>query len=221
MALLLGLPFACWPSILPFMDKPMIFLGSASPRRAELLAQIGVRCKVVVADIDESPLPDEAAEIYVLRMAIEKAEAVLLQTRYENPALPVLAADTSVVVDGEILGKPIDQAEAIAMLARLSGQTHQVLTAVALVRSGAERAIASRLSVNKVKFRVISEAERLAYWKTAEPQDKAGAYAIQGRAAVFIEHLEGSFSGVMGLPLFETANLLAEFGINVCDSWGE
>ncbi len=199
----------------------MIFLGSASPRRAELLAQIGVRCKVVVADIDESPLSDEAAEIYVLRMALEKAEAVLVQARYETPALPVLAADTSVVVDGEILGKPRDQAEAMAMLARLSGRTHQVLTAVALARSGAERAIASRLSVNKVRFRVISEAERLAYWQTTEPQDKAGAYAIQGRAAVFIEHLEGSFSGVMGLPLFETANLLAEFGINVCDSWGE
>ena len=201
------------------MNKPMIFLGSASPRRAELLAQIGVAFQVLVADIDETPKPGESAEIYVLRMALEKAKAVLAQS--EPSVLPVLAADTSVVVDGDILGKPRDQAEAMAMLARLSGRTHQVLTAVALVGSGVEAARASRLSVNKVRFRVISEAERLAYWQTTEPQDKAGAYAIQGHAAVFIEHLEGSFSGVMGLPLFETAALLAEFGINVCDSWGD
>jgi len=199
----------------------MIFLGSASPRRAELLAQIGLAYQVLVADIDETPRLAEPAEIYVLRMALEKAEAVLLQLQNGYPALPVLAADTSVVVDGEILGKPCDQAEAMAMLARLSGRTHMVLTAVALIESGAEGRRASRLSVNKVRFRAISEAERLAYWQSGEPQDKAGAYAIQGRAAVFIEHLEGSFSGVMGLPLFETAELLAEFGINVCDSWGE
>ena len=198
----------------------MIFLGSASPRRAELLAQIGLEYQVLVADIDETPRPAESAEVYVLRMAVEKAEAVLIKTQDAHPALPVLAADTSVVIDGQILGKPGDQAEAMAMLARLSGRTHQVLTAVAVVEPGAEGRRASRLSVNKVRFRQISEAERLAYWQTGEPQDKAGAYAIQGHAAVFIEHLEGSFSGVMGLPLFETADLLGEFGINVCDSWG-
>jgi len=216
-----GLPFGSWPSIFPSMDKPMIFLGSASPRRAELLAQIGVSCQVFDADIDETPKPAEAAEIYVLRMALEKAEAVLSQSRDGFSAPPVLAADTSVVVDDEILGKPVDQAEAMAMLARLSGRTHQVLTAVALVGSGVEGGRASRLSINKVRFRVISAAERLAYWQTGEPRDKAGAYAIQGYAAAFIEHLEGSFSGVMGLPLFETVELLSEFGINVCDSWGK
>jgi len=199
----------------------MIFLGSASPRRAELLSQIGVAYKVAVADIDETPCLGETAELYVLRMALEKADAVLAQAEVGFSTLPVLAADTSVVLDGEILGKPRDQAEAMAMLARLSGRTHLVLTAVALVGPGAEGARASRLIVNKVRFRPISEAERLAYWLTGEPQDKAGAYAIQGRAAVFIEHLEGSFSAVMGLPLFEATELLAEFGINVCDSWGE
>jgi len=199
----------------------MIFLGSASPRRAELLSQIGVTYKVVEADIDETPNPCESAELYVLRMALEKAEAVLAQSKGGGLILPVLAADTSVVVDGEILGKPRDQTEAMAMLARLSGRTHLVLTAVALVGAAVEEGRACRLSVNKVKFRAISEAERLAYWQTGESRDKAGAYAIQGLAAVFIEHLEGSFSGVMGLPLFETSDLLAEFGINVCDNWAE
>ncbi len=199
----------------------MIFLGSASPRRAKLLSQIGVTYRVVVADIDETPEPGEPAEFYVLRVALEKAEAVLAQSRDGRLVLPVLAADTSVVVDGGILGKPRDQTEAMAMLACLSGRTHLVLTAVALVGPGAKGARASRLSVNKVRFRVISEAERLAYWRTGEPLGKAGGYAIQGRAAVFVEHLEGSFSAVMGLPLFETVELLAEFGINVCDSWGE
>jgi len=199
----------------------MILLGSASPRRAELLSQIGVAYKVIVADIDETPNLDESAELYVLRMALEKAEAVRSKFEDEDSILPVLAADTSVVVDGEILGKPRDQAEAMAMLARLSGRTHQVLTAVALIGPAVEEERASRLSVNKVKFRPISEAECLAYWLTGEPRGKAGAYAIQGRAAVFIEHLEGSFSAVMGLPLFETSELLAEFGINVCDNWSE
>lgn len=199
----------------------MIFLGSASPRRAELLSQVGVTYRIVVADIDETPKPGEPAELYVLRMALEKAEAVLDKSGAEKLVLPVLAADTSVVVDGEILGKPRDQTEAMAMLARLSERTHLVLTAVALIGPGAEGFRASRLSVNKVRFRTISEAERLAYWLTGEPRDKAGAYAIQGRGAVFIEHLEGSFSAVMGLPLFEMTELLAEFGINVCDNWGK
>ena len=198
------------------MTKPMICLGSASPRRAELLAQIGVPYLVHTAAIDETPKPAEAPEVYVLRIALEKAQAVLAQ----NPDLPVLAADTAVVVDGEILGKPRDQADGLAMLARLSGRTHHVLTSVALVEQGAEGRCASRLSVNKVLFRPISETERLVYWRTGEPADKAGAYAIQGYAAIFIEHLEGSFSGVMGLPLFETAELLREFGFNLYDNWG-
>lgn len=194
----------------------MICLGSASPRRAELLDQIGVPYVVRTVDIDEAPKLDEAPEVYVLRVAVEKAEAVLSR----NPDLPVLAADTAVVVEGEILGKPRDQAAGLAMLARLSGRVHQVLTAVALVESDSEGRRASRLSVNKVAFRPMTELERLAYWLTGEPADKAGAYAIQGYAAAFIEHLEGSFSGVMGLPLYETADLLHEFGINVCENWG-
>ena len=194
----------------------MICLGSASPRRAELLTQIGVPHVVQTADIDETPKPAEAPEVYVLRMALEKAEAVLAKSL----ALPVLAADTAVVVDGQILGKPSDQADGLAMLASLSGCTHQVLTSVALVEPGVEGRSATRLNVNKVAFRTTSEAERLAYWHSGEPRDKAGAYAIQGYAATFIEHLEGSFSGVMGLPLFETAELLREFGFNVYDNWG-
>ncbi len=194
----------------------MICLGSASPRRAELLTRIGVSYVVHTADLDETPKPGEAAEVYVLRMALEKAAAVL----GENPGLPVLAADTAVVVDGEILGKPRDQVDGLAMLARLSGRAHHVLTSVALLEPGAEGRCASRLSVNKVVFRCTSEAERLAYWHTGEPVDKAGAYGVQGYAAIFIKRLEGSFSGVMGLPLFETAELLREFGINLCDNWG-
>lgn len=199
------------------MIKPMICLGSASPRRAELLAQIGVPFKQATAHVDELPRPGEAPEVYVLRMAREKAAAVLVR----NPGLPVLAADTTVVVDGDILGKPADEAEALAMLKRLSGRAHQVLTAVALAEPGQDGRRASRLNVNKVVFRATTEAERRAYWRTGEPADKAGAYGIQGHAAVFIEHLEGSFSAVMGLPLFETAQLLAEFGIDICDHWSD
>lgn len=194
----------------------MICLGSASPRRAELLTQIGVPHVVQTADIDETPKPAEAPEVYVIRMALEKAQAVLAT----NPALPVLAADTAVVVDEKILGKPRDKADGLAMLAGLSGYTHQVLTSVALVEPGVEGRSATRLNVNKVAFRTTSEAERLAYWHSGEPRDKAGAYAIQGYAAIFIEHLEGSFSGVMGLPLFETAELLREFGFNLYNNWG-
>lgn len=200
------------------MSKPMICLGSASPRRAELLAQIGVSFVVQSAAIDESPQPGEAAEGYALRMALAKAEAVSML----RPDLPVLTADTIVVVDGEILGKPRHQAEGLAMLERLSGREHQVLTAVALSAPGSHGnppRRASRLNVNRVVFRDTSAAQRLAYWRTGEPADKAGGYAIQGCAAVFIARLEGSFSAVMGLPLYETAELLAEFGMDVWDNW--
>jgi len=201
------------------MDKFEIYLASASPRRGELLAQIGVTYQVQTADIDETPKPAEVPEIYVLRMALEKAEAVLMRLQTRAPYL-VLAADTAVVAGETILGKPADQAAGLAMLARLSGREHKVLTAVALLEPGAEGRRASRLSVSRVVFRTTTEAERLAYWRTGEPADKAGAYGIQGCAATFIEHLEGSFSGVMGLPLFETGELLREFGIDVCDNWG-
>lgn len=196
------------------MKKPLICLGSASPRRRELLNQIGVTHTVRSADIDETPRPHEAPEVYVLRMALEKARAVLSH----DPSLPVLGADTAVVADGLILGKPRDEADGLAMLRQLGGRSHQVLTAVALVEPGREM---TRLSVSHVAFRTMSAAEMVAYWRTGEPADKAGGYGIQGYAAAFIEHLEGSFSGVMGLPLFETAALLREFGMDVCSGWGE
>lgn len=187
------------------MTETQIILASASPRRRELLAQIGVQFSVMVADIDETSWADEVAEVYVARMAVEKAQAV--RHRLTEAASPILAADTSVVLDGKILGKPCDQEDALSMLARLSGRTHQVYTALALLDS--EGQTHQRLSVSAVTFRGLSEAERVAYWATGEPADKAGAYAIQGRAAVFISRLEGSFSGVMGLPLYETAELLS------------
>jgi len=175
-------------------------------RRRELLARIGVPHVVSAADIDEALLPGESAADYVVRMARAKALAV----RERGMALPVLAADTTVVVDEMVCGKPADEGESLAMLERLSGRTHQVLTAVALAAHGT---VSFRLSVSEVRFRRLTRAECAAYWRTGEPHDKAGGYAIQGRAAVFIEHLSGSYSGVMGLPLFETAELLRAAGV--------
>jgi len=180
---------------------PVITLASVSPRRQELLHQIGVPHVVIGAHIDESVRPGETPHDYVQRMARSKALAVW----QEHSSLPVLAADTTVVLDGATLGKPGDREDALRMLARLSGRTHEVLTAVALAtRAGIEL----RVSVSNVGFRALSAAECVAYWETGEPRDKAGAYAIQGRAAVFVESLQGSYSGVMGLPLFETVELL-------------
>ncbi len=184
-----------------------ILLASASPRRRELLAQIGVACEVVAVALDETPRPDEAAEVYVVRLALAKAQAghILL------PGRTVLGADTAVVTDGVILGKPRDRADGLAMLERLSGRTHHVYTGVALVDGAGEAH--TRLSVSSVTFRTLAAAERAAYWASGEPADKAGGYAIQGRAAMFVARLEGSFSGVMGLPLFETAELLETCGM--------
>jgi len=180
---------------------PIVTLASVSPRRQELLNQIGVSHVVVGAHIDESVLPGESPHDYVQRMARSKALAVW----QERSALPVLAADTTVVLDGLTLGKPSDREDALRMLARLSGRTHEVLTAVALATHSG---IALRVSVSSVRFRTLSAEECAAYWESGEPRDKAGAYAIQGRAAVFVESLQGSYSGVMGLPLFETVELL-------------
>ncbi len=191
-----------------------IFLASASPRRRELLEQIGVRYRQILVDVPEVPVPDEVPEMYVLRVALEKARAGRESLAPDNQ-IPVLGADTAVVLQGEVLGKPRDRADALAMMSRLSGQWHQVMSAVAIV--GADGEEYSRLSVSSVLFREVSEAEAEAYWATGEPCDKAGGYAIQGRAAVFIERLEGSYSGVMGLPLYETAELLGQFGILVPD----
>ncbi len=192
------------------MDAPFdIFLASASPRRRELLEQLGVRQRLLVAEVDESPHPNEAPELYVVRLALAKARAGRLLLADDEPH-PVLGADTAVVVDGHIIGKPRDEADFAATLRRLSARTHQVMSGVALVGDGREE---SRLSVSTVRFRKLSEAELAAYWRSGEPADKAGGYAIQGLGAQFIERLEGSYSGVMGLPLFETAELLQHFGI--------
>ena len=187
-----------------------IYLASASPRRRELLEQIGVRYRQLLVDVPEVPQPQEVAEMYVLRVALAKARAgrALLAA---GERLPVLGADTAVVIDGEVLGKPRDRSDALAMMARLSGQWHQVISAVAVVSPEGEEH--SRLSVSAVQFRPVTREEAEAYWQSGEPGDKAGGYAIQGRAAVFIERLEGSYSGVMGLPLFETAEVLERFGI--------
>lgn len=183
--------------------RPLLYLASASPRRSALLRQIGVAHAVLVAPIDEGERPGEVPEVYVERLALEKARATARLA--QGPTLPVLAADTTVVLDGALLGKPRDRADALGMLARLSGRTHRVLTAVALIARGIERV---RTSASEVRFREIDAPERAAYWETGEPRDKAGAYAIQGYGAVFVADLRGSYSGVMGLPLHETAELL-------------
>lgn len=195
--------------------QPDIYLASNSPRRRELLDQIGVRYGWAAPRVDERIHPDESPEVFVLRLALEKARAGSEQLA-SGPTLPVLAADTAVVVDDQVLGKPESHAEGLRMLELLSGRSHRVLTAVAMVDGERE---GSRLSVSHVTFRELSEREREDYWATGEPRDKAGGYAVQGRAAVFIEQLEGSFSGVMGLPLFETAQLLEEFGIDYRRRW--
>ena len=185
---------------------PSIILASASPRRAELLQQIGLKFSVRPADIDETPEPDETPEHYVERLAREKA----LVVAGSSPECLVLGSDTSVVLDGEILGKPSDFTEARETLARLSGATHQVMTAVALASEGQCQSV---LVITEVCFRQLSTAEIDAYVASGEPLGKAGAYGIQGRAAEFVERIDGSYSGIMGLPLFETAALLREAGL--------
>lgn len=188
--------------------QPLIYLASHSPRRRELLLQIGVHHTVVGVTVDETPLPGEAPVEYVIRMALEKARAGHHSLRH-RPTLPVLGADTAVVIGRQILGKPRDREDALAMLDLLSDTTHKVLTGVALIGQREE----TRLSVSNVRFRPIHRTEAEAYWESGEPTDKAGGYAIQGRGALFISHLEGSFSGVMGLPLYETGELLQRAGI--------
>jgi len=191
--------------------NPPIILASASPRRRELLRQIGVRHEVQVADIDEQPRDGEAPAEYVLRLSIAKARAVA-ERQPPDPPRAVLAADTAVVVNHHILGKPADRADARHQLRLLSGREHRVLTGVALACGAEGEDIQSRLSVSHVGFRDITDAEIDAYWRTGEPADKAGGYAIQGLAAVFIREIAGSYSAIMGLPLFETAELLRKAG---------
>jgi septum formation protein len=198
-----------WQYQLPEMPPEILYLASASPRRRALLDQIGVRYEARPVQVDESRQPREAPRDYVTRLARAKADTAWALVG-PDPAGAVLAADTAVVLADLILGKPRDFTDAVAMLEKLSGRTHEVLTAVALRTA---RGLESRLSASQVKFRALEPQEIESYWETGEPHDKAGAYAVQGRAAVFIESLEGSYSGVMGLPLFETAALLARAGI--------
>jgi septum formation protein len=185
-----------------------IILASASPRRKELLDQIKVIYEVYPVDIDETPKPNENPLDYVQRVAAEKSATCVAQL---NPSVPVLAADTSVILNGVIMGKPKDQRDALAMLMQLSGKTHQVYTALSL--RGREHS--QVVSKTDVTFRTLTEQEILTYWQTGEPLDKAGSYAIQGLGGVFVESIKGSFSGVVGLPLFETAQLLSKQGIEL------
>lgn len=197
-----------------------IYLASKSPRRLELLQQMGIACKTVLLredgvnrtrDLDETPLPSENPYIYVERMAKMKAEIGVLRARQRAlPTMPLLGADTIVVFNGTIFGKPTDPADAKRMLKLLSGTTHEVLTGVA-VTDGTR--LLHDTCISRVRFRDLTEAEIDAYIATSEPLGKAGAYAIQGIGAIFVERLEGSYSGVMGLPIFETSMLLSRFGI--------
>lgn len=203
------------------MAEKRIYLASRSPRRRELLKQIGVNFELLLlredpkrgSDVDETPLPDELADAYALRIAGAKAENAALRVAQRSlPRNPVLVADTTVVLDGQILGKPADAGHAIQMLQALSGCEHKVITVVAMAKL--ER-VETRMSVSTVQFRELSETEIRRYVAGGEPLDKAGAYAIQGRAAVFITRIEGSYSGIMGLPLAETAELLQKFDIEL------
>jgi septum formation protein len=201
-----------------------LYLASQSPRRRDLLQQIHVRFEPLVlrmagprgADVDERQLTGEAADAYVLRVAREKALAgcKALQAR-SLPQKPVLTADTVVILDGDVLGKPEGAAQAIRTLRRLSGAEHQVHTAVAVALPGLVPNVLTSVSVSRVRMRVLDDDEIARYCATREPYDKAGGYGIQGLAAVFVTWMEGSYSGVMGLPLAETATLLAQAGIRV------
>ena len=197
------------------MSADFTYLASGSPRRRQLLAQIGVPFEVLNVPVDEAIAPGEAPERYVARLARVKAAAGWNHVyprpeRSEQNSAPVLAADTAVVLDGRILVKPANRPDGERMLSELSGRTHEVLTAVALATT---HGLQWRLSRSEVTFRPLTADEVRDYWDTEEPHDKAGGYAVQGRAAVFIACLRGSYSGVMGLPLFETAQLLELEGV--------
>ena len=191
------------------MSKPVLHLASASPRRRELLTALGLDFSYDGVAIDESALPGEVPSDMVLRLATSKA-----RTAYESgehPA-PVLGADTIVLVDDRVFGKPASKEEALAMLASLSGRTHQVLTGVAVVANGELQTAISR---TEVRFREIHPDEAEAYWQSGEPAGKAGAYAVQGLGGIFVSAINGSYTGVVGLPVFETVNLLRRAGIEL------
>lgn len=190
------------------MNQPStIRLASSSPRRREILAALGLEFSVAATDVDETPLPGEAPDDMVLRLAVAKAKAIEAGS---NDV--VIAADTAVVVDELMLGKPRDRDDCLAMLEALAGRSHTVYTGVA-VRHGDQTCTA--LSSSRVHFRDMSRDEALAYWHSGEPRDKAGAYAVQGLGGVFVERIEGSYSGVVGLPVFETAALLRQVGLDL------
>lgn len=184
-----------------------LVLASASPRRQELLAQIGITPLVHPVDIDETPKQGESVTALVLRLAEEKARQGALET---NGDYPVIGSDTVGLLNGQVLLKPRDFADAERMLLEMSDQWHEIHTSVALVYKGESHITTS---VSRVKFRAISREEIADYWQSGEPQDKAGAYAVQGLAAIFIERIEGSYSGIMGLPIFETSQLLQQAGL--------
>ena len=189
-----------------------IYLASSSPRRAELLTQIGIRFEVIRFSIDETPGRDETPEQYVTRMSVEKAkEGFRLAGGLSQSALPVLAADTIVVAGDQILGKPDSEQQGLAMLRCLSGSSHRVITAVTLQGKTGVETVSSD---TQVEFRTLKDAEIKAYWESGEPRDKAGGYAIQGLGSIFVSHIKGSYSGVVGLPLNETARLLESAGIH-------
>jgi len=188
-------------------EFPGILLASASPRRRELLDQIGVQHETALHGVDESPRPGESATNYVQRLALEKA--LWVETALA-PSLPVLGADTIVVCEGRILGKPAGRDDALQILSSLSGRTHQVMSAVALCRRGRHEVC---IVTTDVEFRELTAAEIDAYWATGEPADKAGAYGIQGLGGMFVRHMSGSYSAVVGLPLYETAAMLMSFGV--------
>lgn len=185
-----------------------IILASASPRRKELLDQINISYSVNPVDVDETPLPNEKPLDYVQRLAAEKSAACIAQL---GDSLPVLAADTAVVLGDLILGKPKDRNDALTMLRLLSGKMHRVYSAISLRGNSHDQAV----SITEVTFRPLTEGEITAYWQSGEPADKAGSYAIQGLGGVFVKSINGSFSGVVGLPLFETAELLSRQGIGI------
>ena len=196
-----------------------LILASASPRRKELLTQLGIHCFIKAVDIDETPLPNELPFDYVQRVAAEKSAACL--AIYDGD-LPILAADTSVVLQNKIMGKPENQQHAAEMLLQLSGTTHQVYSAISLRRPnhpGLKNLDGfnhwQAVNITEVTFKKLTLAEIAAYWQTGEPCDKAGGYAIQGLGSIFIEKIQGSFSAVMGLPLFETAQLLEKQGVKI------
>jgi septum formation protein len=185
-----------------------LVLASASPRRVKLLKQIGISPIVHPVDIDETPGESELVTDLVVRLAREKAQQGALETGGDYP---VIGSDTVGLIDGKVLLKPVDYDDAEAMLLNMSNRWHEIHTAVALIHQGTCYEVTA---VSRVKFRAISQSEIAEYWESGEPKDKAGAYAVQGLAAVFIERIEGSYSGIMGLPLFETAQLMREVGLS-------